>query len=92
DAAAMRRMTEAEVAADLDKNDRFYDDVLAAWSADDAEARIRQIEAALERGEYGVIAKVLCPALDKARRSDAQIRAETAEVLAKLEAHIALSR
>ncbi|MCC6321199.1 MAG: hypothetical protein IT438_07165 [Phycisphaerales bacterium] len=91
-ADAIRKMTESEVGADLDKGAGFYTDVLAAWDRDDTKDRLKEIEAAMERGDYGVIAKVLCPALNKAHRSDEKARAEQDALVKKLEGHIALSR
>ena len=91
-ADAIRKMTEAEVANDLDKCMRFYVDVIQAWDQDDAKDRLKAIEANLERGDYGIVATILCPALNKCYISDTKARTEHAQLIDRLNGFIALSK
>jgi hypothetical protein len=53
----------------IDRNGQFYDDMLAAWDAPDAQERMGKLETAVTGGEYGPVAAFLAPSLTKARAS-----------------------
>jgi hypothetical protein len=88
----VRKMSEAEVRADLDKTGQFYTDVLATWDRPDAADQLKPIEERLANGDYGLIGKSLVPAVSKAMSSDVKIRTRHAAVLTRLEGHAALAR
>ncbi len=86
------KMDEASVNAELGLNVKYYQDVLNVWEAADALDQLIEIEAKMRRGEYGTISMVVSPAVSKGYKSDLQGRTQHAELLARLERHIALSR
>lgn len=91
-AKQLARMDEAEVSKMLDDAARFYDDVLKVWNSQDAQQKLRNLEEAIGRGDYGLIAQFVVPALGKCYQSDTKARAEHDAVLKKLEYFIPIGR
>jgi hypothetical protein len=86
------KMDEDEVAKLLDDANKFYDDVLKVWDDQDAVQKLHDLEEAMGKGTYGIIAQCVVPALTKSRQSDTKARAEHAALLKKLEYHIPIGR
>lgn len=87
---AIRAMDEAALHAELDRTAEYYRDVLAIWDAADAAERLKAMETRLKEGEYGIVAKVLAPAVSKAHASDRQMQEQHAERLRRLAGYVAL--
>jgi hypothetical protein len=56
--------------AELRRLERYYDDLLKAWDAPDRLARMKELDAAVEKNEHGLFASILAPALTKAAENN----------------------
>ncbi len=65
---ALRRMNGEEITTLTDDTARAYDELLLAWQAEDPMQELSRIEANLERGEYGLVTKLLLPAVQRFRQ------------------------
>ncbi len=77
----VRLMQGQGLAKVVDQLSGFYDEVLAAWDAPDAAARIAAIDASLEQGKYGPLAKLLAPAVSRAHENYLKSKAELARIV-----------
>jgi hypothetical protein len=75
---------EAAVGADLDKVDTFYKELLGAWDDADHAAKLKGLESRLEKGEFGVLAKLMVPSVFKAKSSDLKSADRVREVIRQL--------
>lgn len=64
----------------------FYRDANAVWEHRDAQARLAALTQAVAAGEYGLIAPVIIPAVDRMRAASDQGAAALAETRSRLEA------
>ena len=64
----------------------FYRDVISAWDRPDAAERIRALESASARQEYGAMVTLLAPSISRAHQVDRNGLATLAEIRARLEA------
>ena len=82
----LRRMNGEQIAALTDETAAAYEDLIAAWQADDPTGEMRKIEHKLEQGEYGLVTKLLLPALgrfrEKATESEQNLRRLRSELTA----------
>ncbi len=69
----LSRMTGEQIAALTDETERAYDDLIAAWQADDPSGELSKIERKLEQGEYGLLTRLLLPALGRFRVQTTEI-------------------
>lgn len=77
-------LDEAAVRADLEKVDTFYKELLRDWDDADYAARLRGLESRLEKGEFGVLAKLMVPSVFKAKSSDVKSADRVREVIRQL--------
>ncbi len=64
-ARALRVADRALLLAELRRLERFYDELLKAWDAPDRLARMKDLDAAVEKNEHGLFASILSPALTR---------------------------
>lgn len=82
------RFAEAVVVmAWLERLDAYYEELIEAWRSDDPPARIAALEQAADAGEYGMLTKIMAPAMGVAYQADQRTRARIAEVRAMLGEH-----
>jgi len=62
------RMNGEQVALLTDETSRVYDELIEAWQAEDSIGEMRKIEVKLEEGQYGLVTKLLLPALGSYRK------------------------
>ena len=74
-------LDEAGVGADLDLLNGYYTGVLRAWDDPAHAAEFAALEKKVESGEFGLIAKVLAPAMSKAKTADIKGADRVREVL-----------
>lgn len=77
----LSELDETAVRADLDRLGDLYKELLGAWDDTDYKAQFRRLHERLEKGEFGVLAKVLVPAMSKAKESDLKIADRLREVI-----------
>ncbi len=77
---------DAELDADVAKGQSMYNEILNAWDAPDAPARMVAIEERVEKGEAGVLGKVMLPSFKKANTSLRLEVSKLDELAAKLNA------
>lgn len=65
----IRRMTGEEVAATTDELSGAYQELLAAWGAEDPFAAMSVVEARVQKGEFGVLSRLLLPSVQRYRQS-----------------------
>lgn len=88
-AAGVRKisgMSGDELGREVDRYNQVFEDILGAWDAPDAAARLAQVEKKLESGGYGVLGSILAPALGKAHANDVKNKAERARITEALRA------
>lgn len=78
-------LDEAGLGRHFDGIGRAYDDMIVAWSADDAAAELQRVHDAVVKGEYGLIAQVFVPDFGKSRASVDKIKRTIAEATKRLE-------
>lgn len=77
-------MDEGALHGDADRLWPFYGQAVAAWDGPDAHARLVELSAKLDRGEFGVLAHVLAPNVVKTYQSNVKARAEVARIVGRL--------
>lgn len=65
DLRRLSRMKGDQITALTEETARAYDDLIAAWQAEDPASEFRRIEHKLEQREYGLITTLLLPALGR---------------------------
>lgn len=85
---AVSALDAAGVNRDLDRASKFYDDLLAAWDQPDAMTRLGELSGRLERGEYGVMAMILIPALTNSRARAEAAQAGVSETMRLLRSDV----
>lgn len=74
-AKALLAMDQAALAADLEKADGAYDDILKVWDQPNFAEEVKVIATGIKNGKYGMVAKVFAPGLDKvAKRRDEGVK------------------
>jgi hypothetical protein len=81
DMEALSALDEAGVAKALDQMEIGYRDTLTAWDASDHEKALKGVETKTVRGDYGILAKVLIPAMGRAKAGDVKAANRVREVL-----------
>jgi hypothetical protein len=84
----LNAMNEEQVAAECDRAQGYFNEVLAAWDAKDAKEQVAKLEARLQAGEFGAVARVLGPAFNKCRSSAEKARIEHEAIVKRLEKYI----
>lgn len=64
-AKGLAALDERGVAGQFDGIARAYDDLIAAWSAEDSEAAIQRVQDAVSSGAYGLLAQMYIPDFSK---------------------------
>lgn len=71
DLRRLSRMKGDQIAALTDETARAYDDLIAAWQAEDPPSELRKIEQKLEQRKYGLLTTLLLPALGRMHENTA---------------------
>lgn len=66
----VRQMDGAALQAEASKLNAFYDEVKRVWDGPNVDQRLKELSAAAEKGEYGVLGAFLLPALTKCHTSE----------------------
>jgi hypothetical protein len=64
-ARALRGADRALLLAELRRLERYYDELLKAWDAPDRLARMKDLDAAVEKNEHGLFASIMSPSLTR---------------------------
>ncbi len=78
-------LDEAGLGRHFDGIGKAYDDMIVAWSADDAAAELQRVHDAVVKGEYGLIAQAFVPDFGKSRASVDKIERTMEEATKRLE-------
>jgi len=62
-------MNEQRLGADLDRFNKYFDAALAAWRQPDNSVRLTELSLELGEGQFGLVARLMAPSLDRVRRS-----------------------
>jgi hypothetical protein len=63
------------VRRDIELVERFYGLVHEAWDSDDAQAKLASLGESVAAGDFGKLARLIAPALNRAQQNDADTRA-----------------
>lgn len=72
-AHTLRDMNDAQLTRQSELMRQGYDDLLAAWNAENPQEAIREVESRIETQHYGLIGSLLMPALGKFHERSEQI-------------------
>jgi hypothetical protein len=81
----LERLDESNLARHFDGIGKAYDDMIVAWSANDASAELERVHDAVVKGEYGLIAQAFVPDFGKSRASVDRIEGAMAAARKRLE-------
>ena len=62
-------LSEQQLSADLDRFGKYFDAAGAAWKRPDRALRISELDLEVWEGQYGMVARVLCPSISLTARS-----------------------
>lgn len=72
--------------AELNRLDKYFDAAIAAWKKPDNTVLLSELGTEVWEGQFGVVARVMAPSMDRIARSMNKARADIARVQGKLEA------
>ncbi len=72
-AHTLRNMNDAQLTRQSELLQQGYDDLLAAWNAENPQEAIREVESRIETQHYGLIGSLFMPALGKFHERSSQI-------------------
>lgn len=78
-------MDEAALMAELDKVEPYYAGLLAAWDANDYQAKFKELEQKIERGDFGLIAQLIVPAMSKSKSASVKAAEELSKTVHALQ-------
>ncbi len=83
--ARIAQFDEAALQADLDKANRYYEDILSIWDLADAGDRIEQMSGLIENGHYGITGRFMLPAMSRVWESSQKFSQSLTETRRLLE-------
>jgi len=79
-------MNEERLGADLDRFNRYFDAAAAAWRKPDNEVLLRELSVEVWEGQFGMVARVMAPSIERVCASISKTRGEIDRLTRELEA------
>jgi hypothetical protein len=84
---AISMMREEQFKESIEQTARFYDELIAAWQSDVVASRLATLDARVKKGDFGPMAVLLGPSLQKAHDSSEKAFAAREEILNQLNSY-----